>query len=111
MATRLDIFRAQRRGFGTFLVNPEGTRPDIVGKTGYVESVGSRWKEDSEIYIGTYHVIYEGVNAVFLMSDEDGTFVPDPPMTFQRKVQLLNEEDRYVLENLAEETSLEEPNA
>lgn len=77
----------------------EGTLWDIVGKVGYVEAMSDQWSDDEGAYVGKwYHVVYEGVDAVFLMSDDDGTFTPDPPMTFQRKVQLLNEEDAYLAE-------------
>ncbi len=104
MADRLGIFKAQRRGIGTFQVQEEGTLPAIVGKTGYVEGMGDRWDEELGEVIGKYfNVIYEGVDAVFLMSDEDGIFTPDPPMTFQRKVQLLKEEDAYVASLKTEE--------
>lgn len=97
MIDKLAIFKAQRRGFGTFLVHEEGTSPRIVGKVGYVDGMGDRWDDENEAVVGTwYHVIYEGVDAIYLMSDEDGDFIPDPPMTLQRKVQLLNEEDAYV---------------
>lgn len=98
MADRVEIFKIQRRGIGTFQVHPEDdVLESIIGKTGYVEAMEDRWDEELGLVIGTnFSVCYEGVDATFLMTDEDGIFTPDPPMTFQRKIQLLNEEDRYV---------------
>lgn len=86
------------------MVHPEDdVLPDIIGVTGYVDGMGDRWDEEQGTVVGKiYNVIYEGVNGIFVMTDEDGIFTPDPPMTFQRKVQLLKEEDAYVA-SLAEE--------
>lgn len=108
MATRLEIFRAQRRGIGTFLIEEEeGTLPDIVGKIGYVEGLGDRWDEEIGAVVGTYfNVVYEGVDSVFVLFDDDeGIFTPDPPMNLQRKVRLLMEEDAYVASLNAERST------